>query len=136
MRLFAILLSLLLIISGESYAVTLSADSSYTYEKTLDDVVVVHKKKEQLIKDSANQIVVSLRGLEVMPKFLGSADPIRYLQTIAGVQTNGEGFSGIYVQGCDDHHTMTSINGAIVYPKGFIKKEFKSAIGTFYKIYK
>ena len=50
-----------------------------------------------------------------MPKFLGSADPIRYLQTIAGVQTNGEGFSGIYVQGCDDHHTMTSINGAIVY---------------------
>lgn len=115
MRLFIILLSLLLIISGKSYAVTLSADSSYTYEKTLDDVVVVHKKKEQLIKDSANQIVVSLRGLEVMPKFLGSADPIRYLQTIAGVQTNGEALSGIYVQGCDDHHTMTSINGAPVY---------------------
>lgn len=115
MRSFAILLSLLLIISGESYAVTLSADSSYIYEKTLDDVIVIQQKKEQLIKDSANQIVVNLHSLDVMPKFLGTTDPIRYLQTIAGVQTNGEGFSGIYVQGCDDHHTMTSINGAPVY---------------------
>ena len=76
MRLFAILLSLLFIISGESYAITLSADSSYIYEKTLDDVVVVHKKKKQLIKDSANQIVVNLHSLDIMPKFLGTADPI------------------------------------------------------------
>ena len=115
MHLIAILLSLLLIVSGESQAMTLSADSSYIYEKTLEDVIVVQKQKEQLIKDSANQIVVNLRGLEIMPKFLGTADPIRYLQTISGVQTNGEALSGIYVQGCDDHHTLTTINGAPVY---------------------
>ena len=110
-----LLVTMLLFISGESCALSLSADSSYMQEKMLEDVVVVQKKRERLIRDSANLLIVNLKELNVMPKFLGVSDPIRYLQSMAGVQTNGEALTGIYVQGCDDYHTYTSINGAPVY---------------------
>lgn len=46
---------------------------------------------------------------------MGQSDPLRYLHTIAGVQTNNEATAGIYVQGCDDSQTLLTLNGVQVY---------------------
>ena len=59
--------------------------------------------------------MMDMSAISQMPKFLGVSDPIRYLQSLAGISTNNETCAGIYIQGCDDYQTLTNINGAPVY---------------------
>jgi hypothetical protein len=90
-------------------------DSVLTFNRELEEVIVVQKQTQSIVEQSGNRLVVDMSAISQMPKFLGVSDPIRYLQSLAGVTTNNETTAGIYVQGCDDYQTLTSINGAPVY---------------------
>ena len=57
----------------------------------------------------------NLRALETMPQMLGSADPVRYTQMLPGVQTGGEYQSGLHVEGCENSHNLTDIDGVCLY---------------------
>ncbi|MBE6303268.1 MAG: TonB-dependent receptor [Bacteroidales bacterium] len=50
-----------------------------------------------------------------LPKILGNADPLHYVQLLPGVQTNSEYDAGLHVQGCDNMHNMLAIGGVPVY---------------------
>lgn len=112
--LFAILL---VIFSSSLMAQSSAATDSValTISKYLEDVVVVQKKSAQFVSITPTTMTVDMKELERMPKFLGTSDPIRYLQSLSGIQTNNETTSGIHVQGCDDYQSLVSINGAPIY---------------------
>lgn len=94
-----------------------AADSSITIVKQLEDVEVIQQRSRPSVVQSAERLVVDATQIQHMPKFLGTADPIRYLQSLAGVQTNSETTTGVHVHGCDDYQTLVSINDApIFYP--------------------
>ena len=90
-------------------------DSVWTFNRELDEVTVIQQKTQSIVEQRGNKLVVDMSAISQMPKFLGVSDPIRYLQSLAGVATNNETSAGIYVQGCDDYQTLTNINGAPIY---------------------
>lgn len=53
--------------------------------------------------------------MDDLPKILGNADPMHYLQTLPGVQTNNEYDSGLHIQGCDNSHNLVCIDAVPVY---------------------
>lgn len=112
------LLAILLVIFSSSLVAQSSAatDSvALTISKYMDEVVVVQKKSAQFVSITPTTMTVDMKELERMPKFLGTSDPIRYLQSLSGIQTNNETTSGIHVQGCDDYQSLVSVNGAPIY---------------------
>ena len=88
---------------------------SVTINKRLDEVTVLQQKTQSIVELRGNKMVVEMSAISQMPKFLGTSDPVRYLQSLAGISTNNETSAGIYIQGCDDYQTLTTINGAPVY---------------------
>lgn len=123
-----LLLIILLVISGGSYADTIPADTVFMQHAELEEITLIENKHVSLIQDSNSMLQIDIKGLDVLPKFLGTSDPMRYLQTISGVQTNGESTAGIYIQGCDDHHTILNINGAPIYYPNHLLGLFSSFI--------
>lgn len=91
------------------------ADSSITIVKQLEDVEVIQQRSRPSVVQNAERLTVDAAQIQHMPKFLGTADPIRYLQSLAGVQTNNETTAGVHVHGCDDYQTLVSINDAPVF---------------------
>ena len=90
-------------------------DSAWIINRELEEVVVIQSKTQSIVEQRDNKMVVDMSAISQMPKFLGTSDPIRYLQSLTGITTNNETSAGIYVQGCDDYQTLTSINGAPIY---------------------
>lgn len=86
-----------------------------TISKEIDEVVVVQQRSARFIETTGSQLVVNMSEIASIPKFLGTSDPLRYIQSLPGVQTNNETTVGIYIQGCDDYQTLTSINKAPIY---------------------
>ena len=119
---------LVVVIGGGSYADTIPADTLPMQQAELDEIVLVSQKHTRLMQDSHSMLTIDIKGLDILPKLLGAADPMRFLQTISGVQTNSETTAGIYIQGCDDYHTILSINGAPVYYPNHLLGLFSSFI--------
>ncbi len=134
-------LCVVLCIGGRSSLSAFPADMSFTVpqdtvrtvQDTLPDFVlqeltVVSRIPGPMVSKSGNAVVVSIQGMQNMPKFLGTADPMRYLQTLPGVQVNTESSAGIFIQGCEDHHTVLSIDGAPVFYPNHLLGLFSSFI--------
>lgn len=92
-----------------------TSDSVWTISKELNEVNVIQQKTQSIVEQRGNKMVVDMSVISQMPKFLGTSDPVRYLQSLAGISTNNETSVGIHIQGCDDYQTLTSINGAPIY---------------------
>lgn len=83
----------------------------------LEQMMVVGSAPKPMVSKSGDAVLISIREMEHLPRFLGTADPMRYLQSLPGVQTNTESSAGIFIQGCEDHHTILSVDGAqVLYP--------------------
>lgn len=83
--------------------------------QNLKEVSISGHRIKSLVENEGTQMRINLQEISKLPRFMGQSDPLRYLHTIAGVQTNNEATAGIYIQGCDDSQTLLSINGAPVY---------------------
>ena len=94
----------------------------------LEELVVVGRRPRPMVIESGNAVSVSLQEMEHLPRFLGTADPMRYLQSLPGVQTNTESSAGIFIQGCEDYHTILSIDGAPVFYPNHLLGLFSSFI--------
>ena len=112
--LLALIVILLICGSLSLYGQT-AADSSITIVKQLDDIEIIQHRTSSFVEQRPEKMIVDIQQIRYMPKFLGTSDPIRYLQSLAGIQTNSETSTGIHVQGCDDYHTLVSINDAPVF---------------------
>lgn len=105
----------ILLISSLSILYGQTANDTMTIVKELDEIEVVQERSSSFVEQRDNQLVISARDISDMPKFLGTSDPLRYVQSLSGVQTNNESNAGIHIQGCDDYQSLISINAAPVY---------------------
>ena len=106
MRCKRILLSLLSLCAILSYA---QSDSLSTHSI---DEVVVEKVRQPLVQySSLGKTYWAIKAMESMPMI----DPLRNIQLLPGVQTTSENTGGTFVQGCDNSHNYTTVNGAPVY---------------------
>lgn len=79
------------------------------------DAVEVNAKSSSLKSIQNQEYSLQLTGIDRLPQFLGSTDPVRTLQLLPGVQTMGEGSGGLYVEGCNPSHNLILLDGAPVY---------------------
>ena len=128
-----LLIGILFICSSLSLIGQTVADSSVTIVKELEDVEVVQHRSVSFVEQTPDKLVVDMQHVQSMPKFLGTSDPIRYLQTLPGVQTNSETSTGLHIHGCDDHQTLVSINGAPVYYPNHLMGLYSTFIGPHFE---
>lgn len=94
-----------------------AADSSITIVKEVEEIEIVQQRSKPALVQTSEHMTVDASQIRHMPKFLGTSDPVRYLQSLAGIQTNNETSTGLHIHGCDDYETLVSINDApIFYP--------------------
>lgn len=93
-----------------------SRDTVSTRSTSLDSLVVVgHRYTSPIRETKDGRVLWKMAELVALPKILGNADPIRYMQMLPGIGTNAEMQSGIHIQGCDNSHNVVSINGVPIY---------------------
>ena len=109
------LIVIVMICSSLSLFGQTAADSSLTIVKQMEDIEIVQQRAKPTIIQNAERMVVDASQIQYIPKFLGTSDPVRYLQSLAGIQTNNETTTGLHIHGCDDYQTLVSINGAPVF---------------------
>ena len=102
-------------VSGHDVMANAQTDSTL-WQKNLQNVEVKgHRVRSYLDKSVPGATVVDLRLMDNMPRIMGNADPIRYVQMLPGVQTNSESDAGLHLQGCDNQHNAVSIDGVPLY---------------------
>ena len=77
--------------------------------------IEVGEKLTQVKALNKGRILWNLEKINELPQILGQADPIRYTQTLPGVQTNNEYDSGLHIYGCDNTHNLIGIDGVPLY---------------------
>lgn len=71
--------------------------------------------KSPVLTQSKGRILWDLEKINNLPQILGQADPIRYTQTLPGIQTNNEYDSGLHIYGCDNTHNYIGIEDVPLY---------------------
>lgn len=100
---------------------TADAQSDTVIRHKIDQVTVLGKRVDanmRVMRDGLMRLPVAY--ISSLPKIMGNADPVRYIQMLPGVQVNSEYDSGIHIQGCDNTHNYMAVSGAPVYNAGHL----------------
>ncbi|HET6243546.1 MAG: TonB-dependent receptor [Bacteroidetes bacterium] len=81
--------------------------------KTFEIVEVREVKIEE--KSQMSVIEIPISQIKSIPAFLGEVDVLKSLQLLPGVQSGGEGASGLYVRGGGPDQNLILLDGAPVY---------------------
>lgn len=95
----------------------------YLSPKTIDyEEVTITSSSERDFVSSIRMGEVYLNKYEInnLPKLLGEADPIRYLQLTPGVQSSSEGGLGFYVRGGGVDQNLVLFDNAAIYNPGHL----------------
>ena len=92
-------------------AIPLFAQSDSLSTHSIEEVVVEEVRQPLVRYNTFGRTYWSIKSMEAMPM----ADPLRNIQLLPGVQTTSENVGGVFVQGCNNSHNYTTINGAPVY---------------------
>ncbi len=103
----------------ELRTVELEEDEFITFQLTpsveLSEVVIYGREYWQVWEQSTNARNVPITGLRSMTSLGGSADPMRYTLSLAGVSSSADGVGGISVRGADQQHNLFLMDGVKVY---------------------
>lgn len=107
---------ILFLLSG-SLCINAQTATDTIIQHQLDEVEVVQQKSRQFVTQFESKMIVDAQQIQQMPKFLGTSDPIRYLQSLPSVSTNNETTTGIHIQGSADYQSLIAINSVpVLYP--------------------
>lgn len=70
------------------------------------------------------QAVLPIETLRMLPAIFGEVDPVKTLALLPGVQTGGEGQTGLYVRGGGQDQNLTLLDGAPIYNAGHLLNFF------------
>lgn len=70
---------------------------------------------DRLVNRDAGARIVELPEIRAMVSAIGESDAIKYIQTLPGVSTGGEGSSAIYVRGGNLGNNLTTLDGVPLY---------------------
>lgn len=87
--------------------------------RTKEVTVSGRRPQENLLKNT-DEIVISKEEMKDLPYLLGQPDPLKMLQLLPGVQSNGEGNNGIFVRGGAIDQNLILLDKAPVYNTGHL----------------
>ena len=85
-----------------------------SYNLTEVEVTSINPKSKVPISKNGNTLW-SMDNIDKLPQIFGYADPIKYSQTLPGIQTNNEYDAGIHIYGCDNSHNYIGIEVVNLY---------------------
>lgn len=94
----------------------ISLDVAFASAAELKEVEITAARSER-IQDRTQMSAISLPVLQLksLPAFLGEVDILKSLQLMPGIQSGGEGSSGIYVRGGGADQNLMLLDGVPVY---------------------
>lgn len=82
----------------------------------LNEVVITEERSNQIQeKTQMSTISIGMEKVKTLPAFMGEKDLIKTLQLLPGVQSGGEGSSGMYVRGGGPDQNLILLDGVPVY---------------------
>ncbi len=88
-----------------------------TYEEV---TIVANADRDFIGSVQMGEIVLDKKDINSLPKLLGEADPIRYLQLTPGVQSSSEGGIGFFVRGGGVDQNLVLYDNALIYNPGHL----------------
>ncbi|MEX0982793.1 MAG: TonB-dependent receptor [Bacteroidales bacterium] len=86
-----------------------------------DEVKVVADGRNDFTGDvRMGDVRLTRQEINALPRLLGEADPVRFLQLTPGVQSGGEGGIGFFVRGGGVDQNLVLFDGATVYNPGHL----------------
>ena len=110
-------------------ALSLYAQSDSLSTRSIDELVVEEVRQPLVRYNTLGKTYWAIETMESMPM----ADPLRNIQLLPGVQTASENVGGTFVQGCDNSHNYTTINGAPVYYPMHLLGYFSTFNSSYFK---
>ncbi|MFC3881633.1 TonB-dependent receptor domain-containing protein [Algoriphagus namhaensis] len=85
-------------------------------EMSLDEIIIQEIRPDEQVKNLETGIVrLPIESIKNIPALFGEVDLLRSLQLLPGVQTAGEGTTGLFVRGGSADQNLIQIDGAPVY---------------------
>jgi hypothetical protein len=85
-------------------------------ELSLEEIIIREINPEQNVKGiEMGKSVVPIETIKNIPALFGEVDILRSLQLLPGVQTAGEGTTGLFVRGGSADQNLINLDGAPVY---------------------
>jgi len=85
-------------------------------ELSLDEIIIAEVRPDEQVKNLETGIVrLPMESIKNIPALFGEVDLLRSLQLLPGVQTAGEGTTGLFVRGGSADQNLVQIDGAPVY---------------------
>ncbi len=106
--------------------IELNADVDYNFEilpriTTEQAVIISSKKRDANVKNAQmGKLDLSINQVKSIPAFLGEIDVLKTIQLLPGVQSAGEGSSGLYVRGGGPDQNLILLDDAVVYNTGHL----------------
>src|SRR5690348_609998 len=106
--------------------IELNRDVNYNFEvtpkiTTEQTVIISSKKRDANVKNAQmGKIDLSMNEVKSIPAFLGEVDILKAIQLLPGVQSAGEGSSGLYVRGGGPDQNLILLDDAVVYNTGHL----------------
>lgn len=82
----------------------------------LQEVTLTENRNLSALSGSlATGIRIDSKVIKTYPRLFGYTDPMRYIQSMPGVSTNGDQSGGLHVQGGESSHNLITVSDAPVY---------------------
>lgn len=82
----------------------------------LSEVTIEETRTEKLVESSQmSRIEIPIKQIKELPVFMGEVDILKTIQLMPGVQSGGEGTSGLYVRGGGPDQNLILLDGVPVY---------------------
>ena len=125
-----LLLILLLLPPG----VTVRAQAPDSLRERLDSTVFAVERPTSLLHIGVTGPTTVLPDqLRRVPTLMGTADPIRFVRLLPGVQTGMELDAGLHIQGTENAHCLISADGVPLYGATHLLGLFPTFIATHYR---
>lgn len=109
--------------------IPLYAQSDSLSIHAIDEVVVEEVHQPFVRYNTLGKTYWSIKTMQAMPM----TDPLRNIQLLPGVQTASENVGGTFVQGCNNSHNYSTINGTPVYYPMHLLGYFSTFNSSYFK---
>ena len=103
------------IVTHAMHAPALAQQEDTLYFTIQEITLTEHRNISAISGTMAQGISIDTKVMESYPKLFGYTDPMRYVQSLPGVSTNGVTKGGLYVQGGENSHNLIMLSDVPVY---------------------
>ena len=81
----------------------------------IEEVEIIAEKKRNVEGTQMGTVNMEVKQIKTLPAFMGEVDIIKTVQLLPGVQSGGEGNTGLYVRGGGPDQNLILLDDAVVY---------------------